>query len=105
MNPFKAIEQYVVTFAKALVGQIKVKIEDFLKSFSVEDLGRLAIDAVLYAQTLTDASSDEKRTAASEKFVADLKTAGHDVESFGTSLVNFFIESALQAVKSGIASA
>lgn len=103
-NPFAAVGHYFADFFKALFGQLKVTVETFLKDFAVDDLGKLATDAVAYVEaTMQGADGVAKRDAAAAKFLADAKAAGHDVATFSKSLVNFLIESALQAVLSGLA--
>jgi len=102
MNPFKIVLGYLSGVLKALGGQLKVKLIDWLKSYAVDELGILAIDAVNYANTLIGSAGDEKKAAAKSKLLADLKAAGKDVESFSESLLNFLIESALQAVLAGV---
>jgi hypothetical protein len=102
-NPFAAIGHYLLNFLKAIGGQLKITVATFLKSFAAEDLGKLAIDAVAYVEaSMEGADGAAKRDAAAQKFVADAKAAGQDVENFSKSLVNFFIESALQAFLAGV---
>jgi hypothetical protein len=101
---FSGILHYFGNFFKALVGQLKVTVEAFLKNFVQTDLGNFAVDAVAYIEaTLEGATGIEKRDAAVAKFLVDAAAAGHDIASFSKSLVIFFIESALQAFESGAA--
>jgi heme oxygenase len=95
----KGIGNYFKTLGLTLLGQMKVSIATFLSNFVQQDLGHLAVDAVNYSATLLNATPDEKRQAAKDKLVEDLKAAGHaDVTQFGQSTLNFLIESAYQAV-------
>jgi hypothetical protein len=103
MNPFSPVVHYLLNVLKALGGQLAVKTEAFLKQFAVEDVGKLAIDAVTLIQsTMPDVDGPTKRDAAVAQFKADLATAGHDVEKFATSTLNWMIETALQTVIVGI---
>lgn len=98
MSIFGAIGSYIVTFFKAIAGQLGVKTAQFLEEFAKEDLGKLAIDAVDYVEgALPGAGSVEKRDAAAAKLKTDAIAAGHDVAAFATSTWNWLIETALQA--------
>lgn len=102
---FGAVGHWFESFWKGISGQLQISLESFLKSFVQDDLGKLAVDAVNYAQTFPGfaASTDiEKRNAAKSKLKTDLEAAGHDITKFTESLLNFLIETALQAVRSGI---
>lgn len=92
------IGNYFKNLGLSLFGQLKVSVAQFLNSFIQQDLGKMAIDAVQYAATLTDKSGADKQAAAKQKLTDDLKAAGHDVTQFGESILNFLIESAYQAV-------
>lgn len=98
---FGGIGHWFESLWKGISGQLKVSIETFLKSFVEDDLGKLAVDAVNFvsAEGLQDVAA---RDAAAAKFVADAIAAGHDAASFAVSTVNWFIETALQAVKSSV---
>ena len=48
-----------------------------------------------YASTLPSGTSDaDARAAAKTKFIADLKTAGHDVENIGKGILDWMIQTA-----------
>lgn len=108
MSILSSIGSYFATFFKALLGQLGAKISTFVHDFVEDDLGKIALDAVAIIQAEVNAgqlSSTDKtaiRDAAVAKFKADAATAGHDLSAFGTSLLNFMIETAYQALQSGV---
>lgn len=100
MRFISALGHYFENLGKSLFGQLKVSVQTFLQQFIITDLGKLAIDAVSYAEAAVKpgaADSVAIRDAAVAKFKADALAAGHDVEAFGQSLLIFLIESAYQA--------
>lgn len=97
-NILNAIGSYFKNLGLSLIGQLKSSVASFLNDFVTNDLGAIAVDAVSYASTLTDKSAIDKREAAKAKFLTDAKTAGHDVEAFGESILNFLIETAYQSI-------
>jgi len=106
MSFFGSVGHWFAGLWKAISGQLQQSLETFLKSFVVDDLGALAVDAVEYVATLDPSMSDaDKKAAAIATFKADAIKAGKDIEAFGESLFNFFIETALQAVKAGLGTA
>lgn len=103
MNIFGAVGHWFAGLWKALSGQLKVDLENFLKSFVKDDLGALAVDAVNFVEAkFQGAASIDKRNEAVDKFKEDLAAAGHDLQDFAGSLLIWFIETALQAVKAGV---
>lgn len=106
MSFFGAVGHWFESLWKGISGQLKTSIETFLQSFVKDDLGALAVDAVNFVQASIPVETDDaKRAAAIAKFVADATTAGHDLSTFAVSLLNWFIETALQAVKAGVVKA
>ena len=102
MNPLSPVLHYLVNILKALGGQLAAKTVDFLKQFVKEDVGKLALDVIKVVEAeMPDADGVAKRDAAVKLLKADLATAGHDVESFALSTLNWLVESALQAVVTG----
>lgn len=69
-------------------------VEGSVVAFAKTDLGKLAIDAVTYASTLSGGTDDTMRTAAKTKFIADAKTAGHDLSTIGLGIVDWMIQTA-----------
>jgi len=107
MNPVKgvilAVGHWFESFWKGISGQLKASAEDFFMAFVKDDLGQLAIDAVEFiADSMPGATDVEKRNAAVAKFIEDAGKAGKDVTTFAVSTLNWFIETALQAVHSGV---
>lgn len=107
MSFWTAFGGYFLNFFKALLGQLGVKISQFVHDFVQEDLGKIALDAVAWIAATTDTTSTPEakvaaRDAAIAKFKADAVAAGHDVEAFGAGLFNFIIETAFQAFSAGI---
>lgn len=99
---FGGIGHWLFNLCKALGGQLKIDTETFLKSFVKDDLGKIAIDAanIIGAEGLQDVAA---RDAAIALFIKDATAAGHDVTTFATSTLNWFIETAVQAIKAEIA--
>jgi|ERR1700743_527576 len=87
---------------KGILGQAKASAIAFFKEFVQTDLGKLAVDAVAAADTLVNATGDEKKAAAIAQLIADAGKAGMDLVNFGKSELNFIIETALQAFKAKI---
>lgn len=102
MNPFPFVGRYLLNILKAIGGQLKVKLIDYLKTFTKDHLGQLAVDAVQAIEAqMPNASGTEKRDAAVSRLKADLQSAGYDLKNFGLSTLNFAVESALQAILTG----
>lgn len=101
MSILGAIGSYFKNIGLSVIGQLKASVASFLNDFIKDDLGTIAVDAVTYINdSMPNASGADKREAAKAKLLADLKAAGHDVTAFGESVLNFLIETALQAVLS-----
>jgi hypothetical protein len=94
-----AVWHYLQGAFKGLVGQAKVDLENWVKSFLASDLGPLAFSAVQLASTFVDKSGPEKMAIAQQDFLAKLKAAGKDVAEFSTSELNLLLETALQGLK------
>lgn len=77
-------------------------VEAALINFGKTDLGKLAIDAVNLAKTKL-LTGDDAFAAAKTQFVADAKTAGHDLSAIGSGIVDWMIQSAYTLV-SGVVS-
>lgn len=104
MSFFGNIGHFFKTIAKG-VGQGFIKLfgADAAHAFAngakillTTSLGKLALDAVDAAATLTSASNAEKRTAAFSKLVADAALQG---TSLPESMANLLIETAVSALK------
>lgn len=99
-NIFSSIWHYLSAIGMAIGAHLKVGLTQFLQSFPLDDLGKLAVDAVTFVETSIPGESDvAKRDAAIAKFKIDASAAGHDILTWGDSLFNFFIETALQVVQ------
>ena len=98
-NPFSAIGHYFANLAKAVFGQLKVTIANFLHDFAKEELGKLAITAAQFANQSVGMSGSDKLALAKTKLLELVKDAGHDAASFGTSDLNFLLETALQNIR------
>lgn len=104
MSFLSTVGKYFLNIFRGIAGQLGASISQFLHDFVATDLGKLAGDAVAWAEAEVSPSTPDKtaiRDAAKAKFIADAKTAGHDVTVFSESLLNFFIESAYQAFLAG----
>lgn len=100
MSIFGAIGHWFEGLWKGISGQLKTSIEQFLKTFVTDDLGKLAVDAVEWVEAgMPGAASTLKRDTAVQMFKQDLMKAGHDLANFAESTLNWFVETALQAVK------
>jgi hypothetical protein len=77
-------------------------VEAALQGFAKTDLGNLAIDAVNYAATLGQTGTTAQATAKT-KFVEDAKTAGHDLTTIGSGIVDWMIQTAYTVVNGVVA--
>ena len=100
-NVLTNAETYFAKIATTIEDEAKPVFSSLLTNFVETDLGKLAIDAVNYAATLTDESDDGKRDAAKTQLLNDAEAAGHDLSTGATSFINFLIETALQATLAG----
>lgn len=85
--------------AKAELG----KVEDSLIAFAGTDLGKLAIDTVQGVQGLAGGVGGPAFLAAKAKFIADAKTAGHDLENIGSGIVDWMIQTAYTVISGVVA--
>jgi hypothetical protein len=99
-NPFKVIEGFFVNLFKGIFDSSSAKaIEANIVTFVKTDVGALAVDAVEYVEAaLPGSSSADKRAAAVAKLKTDAAAAGKDLTSLAESTLNWFVETALQAV-------
>jgi hypothetical protein len=103
MNPFPIIGHYLANFLKALAGKLGASVKQYLDSFVKERLGTLAVDAVNYVEaTLQGATGVQKRDAAVDKLTQDATAAGIDLTGYAKSTLIFLVETAVQAVLSGV---
>lgn len=99
MSVLGSIGTYFKKLGLSLIGQLQASIASFLNDFVKDDLGKLAVDAVDFAESsLPGAAGTDKKAAAVAKLKEDAAKAGHDLTTFGESVFNFLIETALQAV-------
>ena len=107
-------ETYFANIATTIEDAAKPVFSSFLTNFIETDLGKLAVDAVNYADTWAQQTaststqtptSEEKQEAAKTQLLNDAEAAGHDLSTAATSFVNFLIETALQAVLAGAVTA
>lgn len=102
---------FVGIFAKALpsleasVKAELVNVEVSITGFAATDLGKLAIDAVSAASTLPAGTNSAMFAAAKAQFIADAKTAGHDLETIGLGVVDWMIQTAYTFTANVVASA
>ena len=99
------IETYFETLGAKLEAYAKTSLSTFLSTFIQTDIGKMALDAVTYAATLVEASGDDKKEAAKTQLLNDAVIAGKDLSTAGSALLNFFIETALQALTAGLIAA
>lgn len=69
-------------------------VEASLVTFAKSDLGKLAIDAVSAASALPGGTNSAMFAAAKTQFLADAKTAGHDLSTVGLGVVDWMIQTA-----------
>jgi hypothetical protein len=69
-------------------------VEASLVTFATTDLGKLAIDAVSAASALSGGTNSTMFAAAKAQFIADAKTAGHDLSTIGLGVVDWMIQTA-----------
>lgn len=106
MKPFLTlIAHFFVALWNGAKPQLVAALSNFLTTFVHDDLGALFADAVELIQTsMPDASGEDKKAAALAKVKADAQKAGGDLlkefEALSSSLENFFLESAVQTLKS-----
>lgn len=98
------LTNYFEGFAEALIGSSAAKsLETGIVSFVKTDVGKLAIDAVQYADTLPPGGTNaELHAAAVTQFKADLTKAGHDITTLAESTFDLFVQAAYTYVKGTI---
>lgn len=69
-------------------------VETSLVTFAKSDLGKLAIDAVSVASALPGGTNSAMFAAAKTQFLADAKTAGHDLSTIGLGVADWMIQTA-----------
>lgn len=96
----KAVGGFFVTLFKGIFTSDEAKvIEGNFIDFVKTDVGKLAVDAVqVVSATMPQADGVTKRDAAVAQLIADAKAAGKDLTPLATSTLNWFVETALQAV-------
>lgn len=105
---FVAVEdEFKGWFAKeipTLTAEAKTELETVetsLIAFGKSDLGKLAVDAVNIAQDKL--TGDAAFAAAKTQFIADAKTAGHDLSAIGSGIVDWMIQSAYTLIAGTVA--
>lgn len=100
---WSGIGSYFLNIFKSLIGRLGPVISQFLHDFVAEDLGKIALDAVAWVSaTMQGANDVTARDAAVAQFKIDAAAAGHDITTFGASLLNFFVEAGYQAFQGGV---
>jgi hypothetical protein len=80
---------------KASASAELASVEQSAVAFVKTDIGSLALDAVNMAEgKVAGTSGDDKFAAAKAQFIADAKTAGHDLETLGKGVVDWMIQTA-----------
>jgi hypothetical protein len=69
-------------------------VEGSLVAFAKTDLGKLAIDAVTAASAVPNGTNSAMFAAAKAQFLADAKTAGHDLSTIGLGVADWMIQTA-----------
>jgi hypothetical protein len=77
-------------------------IETALVSFASTDLGKLAVDAVNLAASKGE-TGDTAFATAKAQFIADAKTAGHDLTTISSGLVDWMIQTAYTTISGVVA--
>lgn len=80
-------------------------VEQSVIAFAASDLGKLAVDAVTAASALSSGNDDAAFAAAKAQFIADAKTAGHDLSTIGKGIVDWMIQTAYTFTANVIATA
>lgn len=76
--------------AKAELQTVEASVVAFAKS----DLGKLAVAAVTAASALPNGTNSTMFAAAKATFIADAKTAGHDLGTIGLGVVDWMVQTA-----------
>lgn len=79
-------------------------VETSIITFGKTDLGKLAIDAVNMAQGKL-LTGDAAFAAAKTQFIADAKTAGHDLTAIGSGIVDWMVQTAYTLISGVVAQA
>ena len=83
----------------------KAEVTTFLTAFAQDDVGKLAIDAVQWAEAEVDGGGADKKEQATTKLLNDASAIGKTIIAEGEKDANAFIEIALQAVAAGLGAA
>jgi hypothetical protein len=100
-----------MTILTTLATDAGTELSSFLSTFAADEIGQLAVAAVNAAEGLIDdatgqaATGAQKLEAAKTQLLNAAEDAGKDLTSEGTSVANFLIETALQAVTAGVVAA
>ena len=105
MSVWSKIGGFFVALFHGIFSDSQAKtIEENLVAFVETDIGALAVDAVEFVSaSMPGATGVEKRDAAVAKLKADALAAGKDLASLAVSTLNWFVETALQAVLAKVA--
>ena len=96
----------ILTYAETLGEDVVSKIKSSLTNFVATDLGTLAVDAVnLVEAEMAESSGSDKLDAAKTKILNDAGQSIKDLLADGDAILNYAVESALQAVTAGLATA
>jgi hypothetical protein len=96
----------IITYAETLGEDVVAKIKTSLTNFVATDLGTLAVDAVNVIEAEMEGSSgSDKLDAAKTKILNDAGEGLKDLLADGDAILNYAVESALQAVTAGLVSA
>jgi len=100
-NPVTTVLKAIGGFFVKLFKDSAPALEESLRSFVSSDVGRIAVDAVVWvaANIPGTATDDEKKNAALAKLADDLKAAGYDALAMGKAKLSWLVESGLQALK------
>ncbi len=96
----------ILTYAETLGEDVVAKIKASLTNFVATDLGALAVDAVNVIEAeMAGSSGSDKLDAAKTKILNDAGQSLKDLLADGDAILNYAVESALQAVAAGLATA
>ena len=77
----------------------------FAAAFVQDDVGKLAIAAVQYAEAKVEGDGDDKKEAAKTQLLNAAQAAGKDLVAEGEAVLNSLLEVALQIVTADVVAA
>ena len=92
-----------MSLLSVLGADAKSLLSPFIAAFVSDDIGKLAMAAVQYAEAEVDGSGGDKKEAAKTNLLNAAEAAGKDLLAEGTAVINSLLEIALQALTGEVA--